>query len=159
MEECKRVNLREQLDVLNRQYKEEQYIYHQLAAKCGMSDSNFWVLYTVYSNAAPMSQNDLCEEWFYPKQTVNTAIGTLTRSGYVELCPIPGTRNKKEIRLTEAGEKLCREGIQPVIDAECAALGAMSEADRVAMIRLLGEFRGLLKEKFEQIPERGEKRK
>lgn len=52
--------LQQQLQVLNRLYKESEHIYSRLASKLGMTDTAFWVLYAIAHSEEPMTQNDLC---------------------------------------------------------------------------------------------------
>ena len=53
-----------------------------------------------------LTQQEICNACFLPKQTVNTAIAGLAQKGLVELELIPGPRNKKRILLTDAGREL-----------------------------------------------------
>lgn len=97
-------NLELQLQTLNRLYKESDHIYSRLAAKLGMTDTTFWVLYAVAHSEEPMTQNDLCNDFFFPVQTIHSVINNLRKDELLELQVIPGTRNRKAIILTEKGK-------------------------------------------------------
>ena len=46
----------------------------------------YWILYTIVVTApAPLSQADLCEKWYFPRQTVNSAVKKLVSDGLVSL--------------------------------------------------------------------------
>ena len=83
-----------------------------------------------------MTQNDLCEEWFFPAQTINSAVSGLVKKELVRLEPIPGTRNRKSIVLTEAGRELCGRTISIVDEIERAAMLGFTEEERELYLSL-----------------------
>lgn len=85
---------------IEQQQKEQDHIYHNAAVRYGLSDTGMWVLYNVYTASDTITQQELCRQCFFPKQTVNTAIARLIKSGCMTLEAIPGTRNQKKILLT-----------------------------------------------------------
>ena len=99
--------LRECLRQINRQYKEADEIYREAAAALGFSDSVFWILYPLSDPEQQYTQNDLGNEWFYPKQTVHSAIRKLADDGYVRLEAVSGKRKEKRVCLTEKGKRTC----------------------------------------------------
>ena len=82
-------------EVLNQQVKELAAIYHQAVSRYVISDNEFWVWYALLLVDADLSQQNICEMWSLPKQTVNSVISGMVKKGYVELEAIPGTKNKK----------------------------------------------------------------
>ena len=90
---------------INQLCNESDGIYHGIAQNYGLSDSVYWILYILYNSDEPVSQSDLCSNWYYSKQTVNSSISAMAQKGWVLLEVIPGTRNKKNIILTEAGRE------------------------------------------------------
>ncbi|RHS92134.1 MarR family transcriptional regulator [Blautia sp. AM42-2] len=64
------------------------------------------ILYFASDEETVLTQQEICNACFLPKQTVNTAIAGLAQKGLVELELIPGTRNKKRILLMDAGREL-----------------------------------------------------
>ena len=64
------------------------------------------ILYFASDEETVLTQQEICNACFLPKQTVNTAIAGLAQKGLAELELIPGTRNKKRILLTDAGREL-----------------------------------------------------
>ena len=65
--------LRRQMQTLDRLYKESDRIGDDYAAHFGMNNTAFWVLYTLSRADKPVTQNDLCGEWFFPAQTIKGA--------------------------------------------------------------------------------------
>lgn len=137
-----------QIQALNQQFKELAAIYHQAAMKCGISDSEFWVLYALLVLDAEYSQQDICDRWSLPKQTVNSVITNLVKKGYVFLEIIPGTRNKKIIRLTQTGKEFADHTISYIIQAELRAAAKLSHQERETYIALLAKYSTLLQEEI-----------
>ncbi len=128
--------LRNQMQTLDRLYKESDRIYNDYAAHFGMNNTAFWVLYTLSHVDEPVTQNDLCKEWFLPAQTINSAVSGLVKDGLVRLEPIPGTKNRKSIVLTEAGRELCGRTISTVDEIERAAMLDFTEEERELYLSL-----------------------
>ena len=128
--------LRCQMQMLDRLYKESDRICNDYAAHYGMNNTAFWVLYTLSRADEPVTQNDLCKEWFLPAQTINSAVSGLVKKGLVRLEPIPGTKNRKSIVLTEAGRELCGRTISTVDEIERAAMLGFTEEERELYLSL-----------------------
>lgn len=129
-------NLERQLNQLNRLYKESEEIYRGLASHFGLSDTAFWILYAITHADGPCTQNDLCQAWFYPVQTINSAVAKLRKKGLVYLEVIPGTRNRKMILLTKRGEEFAERVISRVDEMETQAFLQFSEAEREVYLTL-----------------------
>ena len=83
-------------------------IYHRMAGQYGISDGEFWVWYTLLLFDGELSQQDICEMWFLPRQTVNSAVSGMVRRGDVRLEAMPGTRNKKNNSVDAQGQAIWR---------------------------------------------------
>ena len=107
--------------------QEKQYdaLYRNVGAVFGFSDCAMWVLYYLILTEEEISQQDLIEKMMFPKQTINSAVSVLAVKGLVELSMIPGTRNKKKITLTAAGEELAKNTVGKMYRAECRAVEQM----------------------------------
>lgn len=141
--------IKKQLETINQQMKEITAVYHYAAIKFGISDSEFWVLYALLVLEGEYSQQDICEMWSLPKQTVNSVIRNMVKKGYVFLETIPGTRNRKIIRLTEDGKMFGENTVMCVYKAEQRTILKMSEQERQTCIQLLGKYINFLNEEIE----------
>lgn len=123
---------------LNYLCKQMDEMYHNYSMFCGLSDPALSVLYAIFEDEdAVFTQNDMVTMWCYPKQTVNYTVGTLVKKGWLTLEQLPGARNSKALRLTEAGRDMCREKILPLMQAEERAIMRMSAEEREALLRLM----------------------
>ena len=116
----------EYIKLIEKQRKEEDSVYHSTAVKFGLSDTAMWILYVLSEPDSCVTQQDLCRQGSFPKQTVNTAISNMVKNGYVTLEPIPGSRNQKRIVLTDAGRELTEGTMCKLRMAEERAYGALT---------------------------------
>lgn len=122
--------------ILNQHYKRMNEQYHAYAVHCSLSDPALWVLYSLWEAEAPLTQNDICALWMYPKQTINFTITGLVKKGIVRLEQRPGARSGKTVKLTPAGSALCREVIAPLMEAEERSLSQLTEPARKLLVGL-----------------------
>ena len=129
----------------NRLYNENGQLYHRMARACGMSDCAFWLLYTLRSEEAPLTQTQLSEQLSLPKQTVNSALKKLVEEGVLRLEAADGNLKNKRVCLTEAGEAFLRRTVDRVFGVESAAAARLTEEERSALValsqKLLDAFR------------------
>ena len=144
-------NLEQQLQILNRLYKESDHIYSNLASKLGMTDTTFWVLYAVSHSEEPMTQNDLCNQFFFPVQTINSAINNLRKNGLLELQVIPGTRNRKAIMLTDKGKIFVTNTINKADEIEKNAFLLFNEEERELYLSLFRRHIDYLKSEEKRV--------
>lgn len=143
-------DITKQVETLYRQVNEISSIYHSAVSRTGISDNEFWVWYSLIAVEGERTQQSICVAWSLSKQTVNTIVRHMTEQGYAVLEPIPGTRNRKAIRLTEAGEAYGRSIIDPVRRVEKSAFERMDAGDLDACITAQERFIRVMKEELEK---------
>lgn len=146
-------NAKAQIEKINRLYKQQDDLYHNLAVRFGLSDTAFWVLYAICSSKEPVTQYDLANSWFFPKQTVNSAITGLEKAGILSLVPLAGTRKSKNVLLTEAGSKFCAGTVLLVLKAERRAILRFTQEERAAFLLFMEKQLVFLKEETGRISE------
>jgi len=129
----------------DRIYNENPLLYPRLARACGLPDCAFWLLYTLRSEEAPLTQTQLSEQLSLPKQTVNSALKKLVEEGVLRLEAADGNLKNKRVCLTEAGEAFLRRTVDRVFGVESAAAARLTEEERSALValsqKLLDAFR------------------
>lgn len=118
-------------------YNQQEGIYLKIAQSAGIAEIPYRILYALCAGTKKWSQIDICREWNYAKQSVNTAVSKLAKQGYVSLEPdkeSPG--NRKIIALTESGRKLCDQWVRPVVKADLKAFASLSDEERELSIAL-----------------------
>ncbi|MDO4719504.1 MAG: winged helix-turn-helix transcriptional regulator [Peptostreptococcaceae bacterium] len=142
------MKIEKQVSEINLIFKELDSVYHQMAKKNHLSDCAFWILYLLYDRDKSYSQNSLCEELSYSKQTINSTISKLKKDGFLTLQMIPQTRNRKEIILTERGVQVADEVIGKVKKIEYKAFSKLTEQERKLYLHLSRMFVENFNEEF-----------
>ena len=112
--------------------------YHELAARLGLSDSAFQVLWSVAELGEGCTQRDVCRFFSVSKQTTHSAIQKLRQQGYLSL--EPGKGRNMHIRLTEAGRQVVRRVVLPVRRLEEAALEELGSQGSRELLNLTGRY-------------------
>lgn len=68
------------------------HIYSEFSRACGLSDCAYWMLVDTSTAGGSIAVSRLTSEWFYSKQTINSAIKTLTARGFAPLEFVEGSR-------------------------------------------------------------------
>lgn len=142
-----------QLTAFNQIIKEMDDMYHNYAKSCGLSDSAFWVLYSLWGNNNISSQRELCSEWFYSPQTVNSALKGLERQGFIKLAPSPKGGKNKQILFTDRGKALVERIVPPLIQAELCVFADLGEKGRAELLSLTQRYVALMRTNINRISE------
>jgi len=137
--------VKDDLDMISQQLKELERVYRRAVSKSGMSENEFWIWYALLVVGGEYSQQDLCGIWSIPKQTANTIVANLVKKGYVSLEMIPGTRNRKRIRLSEEGKQYGTRVVMPIYQAEQRTLEKLPEWERKNCLDILRRYISILK--------------
>ena len=133
----------------NQLYKEQDDIYRSAAVKAKLSDAAYWTMYMLRESEEEVTQSSLSKEWFFTKQTINSAVANLVKKGYVVLQNEVGKGNRKALVLAEEGERFCEEYVDPLIRAEQNSFDALTEAEQELVIHLMKKQLKLFKEGME----------
>lgn len=131
-------HLLDQLQVFNELWKEQDDIWQAAAKKSGISDTAFWVMYVLtVDTGAPLTQSDMCDRWYIPRQTCNSAVKKLQMDGLVELSTAQGRGNTKYVTMTDAGRAFADKYIQPLADAGISSFAGFSDEERELLISFM----------------------
>ena len=142
------LNYKEQVESINRKIKELVGIYRDAVKHLNISESEFWIWYTLVAVEGEHTQQDICAMWSLPKQTVNTAITHMRLKKYAYLENIPGTRNHKIIRLTEVGKKYGEALVLPISLAEEKAFEKISSEELALVTNVFGRYIEIVRGEF-----------
>ena len=126
--------------------KELDDIYHDYALRHNLSDAALWILYVVHGSDAGVTQADICNGWFFSRQTINTALKGLTQQGIIKLDAVPGNRKSKHVALTPQGQALARQIVVPLKQAENQVFASFSDAENQLFVEMAGKRCSLLRE-------------
>ena len=139
---------KEYLSQIAAQEKQYSALYRVIGSKFGLPDCTMWTLYYLVSSETPVTQQNLIEKMMFPKQTINSAIMNLVKSGDVELQIVPGTRNRKTILLTDTGRRLAEDTVKRMYAAELRAVESMGEKKMEQFSKLYSEFLSAFQSEF-----------
>ena len=134
----------------NEVMKENNDLYSNLAKKFKMSDCMLWILYILREENKVLTQSDICNMMYMPKQTVNSSLKKMEAEGYIELLNINDKRSK-QVCLTEKGVDLANNTVDIIISKENNALSKMDKEEQALFINLFKKYKDLLKESFMEI--------
>lgn len=141
---------RRTLASFNRIQKEYDTVYHDYARSVGLSDAAFWVLYSIATSSEELTQRELSTSWFFPVQTVNSALSSLVKTGWLTLESIAGNHKSKRICITPAGETAIQRFIRPLVAAEDRALSRFGREDYESYLGMTKRHVTFLKEELAQ---------
>ncbi len=123
-------------------------ICHEYELKHNISDTAFWILYTLHEADMEMTQTDICNSLYAPRQSANTAINKLAKDGIVKKIPVPSNQKSKYIVLTAKGLKLAEQIIVPMKKLEQDALSFFTDEEIENYLKIIQKrcelFRTLL---------------
>ena len=125
------------------------HIYSEFSHTCGLSDCAYWMLVDTSTAGGSVAVSRLTSEWFYSKQTINSAIKTLTARGFATLEFAEGSRKNKVVCLTEEGVRFARRYAVPAQKAEQQAFEALEPWEQREIMRLIGKFSQVLGDECE----------
>lgn len=140
----KNENTKKNLWEYNTVFKKNDELYRCAAKSLSIPDCTLWILYTLRTERNAITQKEICEAFYYPKQTVNSALKRLENDGYIVLTEMEDRRSKR-ISLTEKGKKLAEKTADKLINAELAAMSGLTEEEQNRFIELFGKYTELLK--------------
>lgn len=132
--------LKIQLTMFNQIHKNMDIVYHNYAKKSGLSDAAFWILYSLTENAQTFTQRELCNEWSFPPQTVNSALKELEKQNIICLAAVPGNKKNKWIQLTSEGRLLVSRVIVPLMQMECDSFSVLTEEECESMLSFMQKY-------------------
>lgn len=116
------------------------HIYSEFSRACGLSDCAYWMLVDTSTADGSIAVSRLTSEWFYSKQTINSAIKTLTARGFATLEFAEGSRKNKVVRVTEAGMRFAEQYALPAQEAEQQAFEVLEPWEQREIMRLIEKF-------------------
>lgn len=134
----------EKLIIYNQLFKELDLLYHNYAKYSGLSDTAFWIIYSIQERSDAYTQKELCDNWSYSRQTVNSALKNLEQQQLIQLIPACDNRKNKQIFLTPLGNALAERVIIPLIDAEKKAFSKLGKEDLDEFLNLTQKHNDLL---------------
>ncbi|MGN0075816.1 MAG: MarR family winged helix-turn-helix transcriptional regulator [Parafannyhessea sp.] len=121
------------IDIL---FRESDRLYYEVSRGCGLSLAAYWTLVSVVTQGSA-TQAQIADDMAMSRQTVNSAVKSLEKRGYVRLDPTDDGRHAKMVTLTDCGRAFCDDNVNPAVEAEERAFASLPEEDRAEFVRLI----------------------
>lgn len=135
----------------DRLFKEINEKYSELASVIGFSESSFVILYALLELGNGCLQKDIVNQYYLNKQTINSAVKSLEKNGYIYL--EKGRGRNMHIYLTAMGEKFAQEKIIPVIEAEDRVFERMTEEEGQLFLELNRKYNEIFIDEINKLKE------
>ncbi len=123
--------------------------YHEIAAKCGMSDSGYEIMRSLLIQGEGCTQTNIYKNCYLNKQTVNSSVKQLVKKGFIRLEPGKGRENN--IYLTDLGKEFVEKKVLPVEMVENEIFEEMTEDEYRELFRLMERYLESFREKVKNI--------
>lgn len=143
--------INEKWSMISKINKEFEDLYHKVALHYNLSDSSFWILYTLYENRQGCTQKQICSEWSFSKQTINSAIKDLIKKQYIVLDHENDNRKSKTVYLTSKGLDVAKNTVKKIIEIENTAFSKVDKKDYDFVINFFKVQLSSLKEEINKI--------
>ena len=134
------IEIKNRIDIINQKIKELNALYRAAAIKSGISDGEISIWSLLLCSEKEYSQQDLADILYLPKQTVNSIISNLVKKRFVFLEHVPGTRNRKDVRLTKEGRAYGESRVMWIFQAEEKAMEETVPEEINACISMLENY-------------------
>lgn len=143
--------LNKKWELITRINKEFDELYHKIAIHYNLSDSSFWILYFLYESKRPCTQKEICDNWYFNKQTINSSIKNLEHKGYIRKGYEENNKSNKKIMLTPLGVKVAEKTVLEIMKIEDISFSKISEEDLNKVVNLLQKALTSFKEELNKI--------
>ena len=113
--------------------------YEDYAKSVGLNFTSLSILSALYETEN-CTQKMLCEQCFLPKQTVNSAVTTFYKSGWIWMQELPEDRRNKTIHFTEEGQREAERIMQKVRECERAAMDRLTQEEQEQLVSLTKRY-------------------
>lgn len=137
----------------NRLYKELGRLYYEVSFQTGISDSAFWIMYSIAELGDGCLQKNIAETHFISKQTISSAVRSLEKKGYINLQR--GKGRSMHLHLTEAGKVFVHEKIETLMEIENSVFEEMTLAENKELLRLSQKYNDIFKDKIANLLKQG----
>ena len=145
-------HLQEQLRRFNTLWKAQDDIWQGAARNSNLPETAFWIIYILTTEDIPeLTQAELCDTWFIPRQTCNSAVKKLEREGLISLTTHKGAGNVKYLSLTDNGIAYAEKYIAPLTNADVLSFSSFTEEERELLLSLMQRQLDYLKKGTEKL--------
>lgn len=142
---------RERVDRMYEAVRKVDQAYERWASLHGLTLYELQIYYEMMQcGETEITQKDLCRKLDAPKTSVNSIIKKQVQAGYIEMNVNPSNKREKVVSLTERGQRIAKELVEPLFWYEEEAMAQISRDQMEAAIETQTRFAEILLGKVEQ---------
>lgn len=119
--------------------KEYDDIYRNVSKQFHMSETEFWILYILYTEQIQPTQRDLCLRLHIPKQTIHSALRKMEQAEWIHYIALKDHR-MKQIALSKKGYQAALSSVALITEKEESAFQCFSDEEKSNFISLLERY-------------------
>ncbi|HEM2780453.1 MarR family winged helix-turn-helix transcriptional regulator [Streptococcus suis] len=132
--------LRQRSKILARIFYNQDGLYEDYARRHGLNSKSLSILMFIYYISRGVTQNWISKKTYSSKQVVNATIKKFLDKGYVFFEENPADKRHKKVKLTEEGRVYASRILDPLEEAEKAALSQFSLEEQEQLLDLFGRY-------------------
>ncbi|MGI6108048.1 MAG: MarR family winged helix-turn-helix transcriptional regulator [Lachnospiraceae bacterium] len=134
---------------INRINDEINALYHRASVKMGLADSEMVILYLLCDYGS-ITQRQIIQYTGMSKQTLSSAVKRMEQNGWIRHGDESG--NRRELLPTTAGNRMIRDLILPLMNAEESIFSSWTEDERRRFLQLNEKYRDALRGVVDSMP-------
>lgn len=124
-------------------------LYSQWAQKLDINLNAMGIYYSLYIHGS-MSQKQLSEIMYLPKQTVNHTVKAMDSNGHIILMTDENDKRSKTIVLTPEGKKYAEDLITPLLQVEAKVMRKLGKKRVQLFIEAINAYGDILQAEMDQ---------
>ena len=123
-------------------------LYRSIASLFGISTCEMWIYYFLLIEQDGVTQQTICSQMSFKKQTVNSAVAKLVKEGMLALTAMNENNKSKTLSLTPKGAEFANNTVNSLLNAELKAAQKFGKRKLNSLCTLRDEYLDILQSEF-----------
>lgn len=123
-------------------------LYRSVASSFGISTCEMWIYYFLLIEQDGVTQQTICSQMSFKKQTVNSAVAKLVKEGMLTLTAMNENNKSKVLSLTPKGAEFANNTVNSLLNAELKAAQKFGKRKLNSLCMLRDEYLDVLQNEF-----------
>lgn len=133
---------------MGKQESRFEALYRSVASSFGISTCEMWIYYFLLIEQDGVTQQTICSQMSYKKQTVNSAVAKLAKEGMLTLAAMNESKKSKTLSLTPKGKEFANNTVNSLLNAELKAAQKFGKRKLKSLCMLRDEYLDVLQNEF-----------
>ena len=123
-------------------------LYRSVASSFGISTCEMWIYYFLLIEQDGVTQQTICSQMSFKKQTVNSAVSKLVKEGMLRLTAMNENNKSKTLSLSPKGAEFANNTVNSLLNAELKAAQKFGKLKLNSLCMLRDEYLDVLQNEF-----------